>query len=337
MSILISSDKVAACERREFINATMSEARMVPVEFQPADPSRFWVELRYDDLGAVRVMQLSATPFQTRRTPVLIQRSAPDLLSLSMVLSGRGNLRQYGRDAHAEPGTFCLQELNRPYRIGQDLECADRGGAEAVRALQLTFPRSLLPLPPKQLKRLAAVPLGPGSGVGSLTSQLLMQFAAGMDEYTPAEAARLSAAALDVLATRLAHELDGHRWVPPETHKRALLVRIHAFIQLHLGDPELSPGAIAAAHHVSPRTLHALFRGQGETVAGWIRRRRLEAARRELSDPRPDARPVAAIAARCGFSSASRFTQAFRAAYGMPPTAYRQRSRTGGGGAPRGT
>lgn len=160
-----------------------------------------------------------------------------------------------------------------------------------VSALQLTFPRSLLPLPPEQLERLAAVPLGPSSGVGSLASQLLIQFAAGMDEFTPAEAARLSTAALDVLATRLASELGSDSSLPPETHKRALLVRIHAFIQEHLGDPELSPGVIAAAHHVSIRTLHTLFNGQGETVAGWIRQRRLEATRRELSDPRRNAAP----------------------------------------------
>lgn len=310
---------------------------MVPVEFQPADASRFRINLRYDDLGAVRVMHLSATPFRTRRTPALIRRSAPDLLSISMVLSGHGNLRQHGRDAHAEPGTFCLQELNRPYHIGQGLDRPDNGCADIVSALQLTFPRSLLPLPPTQLERLAAVPLGPSSGVGSLASQLLMQFAAGMDEFTPAEAARLSTAALDVLATRLASELGSDSSLPPETHKRALLVRIHAFIQEHLGDPELSPGVIAAAHHVSIRTLHTLFNGRDETVAGWIRQRRLEATRRELSDPGRDARPVAAIAARWGFSSHSRFTQAFKAAYGMPPQAYRRHTRTGGVDVPRRT
>ncbi len=328
MSTVINSDQVRDVERLEFINTTLSEARMVPVEFKPADPSSFRMALRYEDLGAIRVMRLYGTPFRTRRTPALIRRSAPDLLSISMVLSGHGNLRQHGRDAYAEPGTLCLQELNRPYSIGQDFDHACVHDAEAVSALQLTFPRSLLPLPPNQLERLAAVPLGPRSGVGSLTSQLLMQFAAGMDEYTAAEAARLSTAALDVLATRLAHELDDDRRIPPETHKRALLVRIHAFIQLHLSDPSLSPGLIAAAHHVSPRTLHALFREQGETVGGWIRQRRLEATRRELSDPSPDSRPVATIAARWGFSSPSRFTQAFKATYGMPPQAYRQYVRT---------
>jgi AraC-like DNA-binding protein len=126
-----------------------------------------------------------------------------------------------------------------------------------------------------------------------------------------------------VLGTRLAHELDGDRWVAPETRRRVLLTRIHAFIQQHLGDPELSPAGIAAAHHISVRLLHKLFHEQGETVAGWIRAQRLAGCRRDLLDPAQAASPVAAIAARRGFRSAIHFSRVFRAAYGLPPHEYR--------------
>jgi AraC-like DNA-binding protein len=115
-----------------------------------------------------------------------------------------------------------------------------------------------------------------GPGTEALTARLLVQLASGMDRYSPAEAARLSTAAWEVLATRLAHELDGDRWIAPETHRRVLLTRIHAFIQEHLGDPELRPATIAEAHHISLRLLHKLFHEQGQSVAGWIRTRRLE-------------------------------------------------------------
>ncbi len=40
--------------------------------------------------------------------------------------------------------------------------------------------------------------------------------------------------------------------------------------------PQLSPAAVAAAHHISLRSLHQLFHDEGLTVAGWIRQRRLE-------------------------------------------------------------
>jgi hypothetical protein len=54
------------------------------------------------------------------------------------------------------------------------------------------------------------------------------------------------------------------------------LTTIHAFIQRPVSDPDLSPETIAAAHHISLRLLHKLFSEEGETVAGWIRTRRLE-------------------------------------------------------------
>ena len=63
------------------------------------------------------------------------------------------------------------------------------------------------------------------------------------------------------------------------------------------------------------------------TVAGWIRSRRLERCRRDLADPSLAARPVAAIAARWGFSSAADFSRAFRTAHGVPPAEYRRFAR----------
>ena len=84
---------------------------------------------------------------------------------------------------------------------------------------------------------------------------------------------------------------------------------------------------IAAAHHISLRSLHQLFHHEGLTVAGWIRRRRLEYCRQDLSNPALAGRPVAAIAARWGFSSAGDFSRAFRAVHGLPPAEYRMSAR----------
>jgi AraC-like DNA-binding protein len=104
-----------------------------------------------------------------------------------------------------------------------------------------------------------------------------------------------------------------------------MLARVHAFIDQHLGDPDLSPATIAAAHHLSVRALHALYQAENETVAASIRRQRLEHCRRDLLDPsRPD-RPVNAIGARWGFPDATAFSRTFRTAYGLPPGEYRAR------------
>ncbi|MFI7132105.1 helix-turn-helix transcriptional regulator [Nonomuraea sp. NPDC050153] len=65
-------------------------------------------------------------------------------------------------------------------------------------------------------------------------------------------------------------------------------------------------------------------RQEGHTVAGWIRERRLDQCRHDLADPLLAARPINAIAARWGFTSAAHFSQAFRSAYGLSPRQFRQ-------------
>jgi len=319
MTTLIRNDHLPAGERFEYWREVACQIRMAPVEVQSDNQAGFRFALRYGDLGAVRVSLFTVSPYQVRRTPALIRRSDPERLSVGMLLDGHGIADQSGRQAHLPPATFTLYDSSHPYGI----DISPSSGASAARALIVNFPRTLLPLPSDQVRRLTAVTMPAGPGIGDLTARLLEQLASGMDHYTPAEATRLATAALDVLATRLAHELDGDRWMEPEIQRRALLVRIHAFIQEHLGEPELSPAAIATAHHISLRLLHRLFQEEGQTVAAWIRARRLERCRRDLLDPAHAARPVAAVAARWGFRSAIHFSRLFRATYGLPPHEYR--------------
>ena len=189
------------------------------------------------------------------------------------------------------------------------------------------FPPSLLPLSRARIRELTAVRFGAAAGLGEVTSQFLLHLARNIDHYSPAEAARLSTAALEVLATTLSHELDTHDWETPESRRHAQLTVVQSFIRRYLGDPELCPGMIAAAHHMSLRSLQQLFHDEGLTVAGWVRQRRLEGCRHDLSDPALAARPVAAIAARWGFPNPGDFSRAFRSRHGLPPAEYRTLAR----------
>lgn len=87
-----------------------------------------------------------------------------------------------------------------------------------------------------------------------------------------------------------------------------------------LTDPDLTPESLAGRLHVSVRTLQRAFGTTGETVSAYIRRRRLDEARRALTGPRPPA--VSAIAARWQFADSSHFIRAFRGRYGQTPARY---------------
>jgi AraC-like DNA-binding protein len=142
------------------------------------------------------------------------------------------------------------------------------------------------------------------------------------DSYRPGDTTRLVTITLDLITTMLARELDHGRSLPPDSSRQALLAQIHAYIGKHLADPELSLEAIAAAHHVSVRSLHRLFQAQDTTVMAWIRARRLDHSRRDLADPQLRDRPIHAIAARWGFT-APHFTRIFHTTYGVRPQDFR--------------
>jgi AraC-like DNA-binding protein len=322
MSTLIRVEEVPAADRRDFIR-DLTATTWVPMECRALYGTDYGGEIRASGLGAMQVVVMDILPITVWRTPELISQGDPDMLKMVLLCGGNSCVvDQGGRQARLTAGEFAIYDTRRPYEVvcGAD-------GEHPTQMMTFMFPPSMMPLQRNRLSGLTATRLSAAAGLGDLTSRFLLQLARNVDHYSPTEAARLSAAALEVLATRLAHELDAGDWGTSETRRHALLTTVQAFIHRHLGDLELSTATIAAANHVSLRSLHQLFHDEGLTVAGWIRRRRLEACRRDLSDPMLASRPVAAIASRWGFSSAADFSRVFRAVHGLPPSEYRRSAR----------
>jgi AraC-like DNA-binding protein len=319
MSLLIQVEQVSASDRLDFVQE-MTATTWVPMECHSDHRADYRGRIRASGLGPMQVAVMDILPITVCRTPRLISEADPDLLKMLLVRGdGRSVVEQGGKQACLAAAEFAFYDTRRPYEV-----TCGAGQDRPTRVMTFMFPPSLLPLPPAHIKRLAAVRTPANGGLGDLTSQFLLRLARGVDQYSPAEAARLSTAAMEILAVRLAHELDVHHWVTPEARRHAMLTTVQAFILRRLGDPGLSPTMIAAAHHVSLRTLHQLFQDEGLTVAAWIRQRRLERCRRDLSDPTLASRPVAAIAAGWGFQNAGSFSRIFRAAHGLPPAEYRK-------------
>jgi AraC-like DNA-binding protein len=286
-------------------------------------PFGLWVDADHDlrahivsgRVGTVHITKVSAPPMRAFRTAKLIRVSDPELFKIDVQVRGHTVFAQGDREAALAPGDFTLVDLSRPCRL------ADRDDEHEV--LAVMFPRALLPLHPNEVARLTAVRIPGAQGVGALVSSLARQLPGTLDDYGEAAGARVGAAVLDLLTGALAARLDRVQEVPPETRQRALLLRIRAFIEQRLGDPELSPRTVAAAHYISIRYLYKLFETQEATVAGWIRQRRLERCRRDLLDPTLRDWPVSVIAARWGLTDPAHFSRTFRAAYGLPPAEYR--------------
>jgi AraC-like DNA-binding protein len=269
-------------------------------------------------VGAVH----TSTPHSVYRTPRLIRRHDPELYRVVLAVSGTVLLRQDGREARLRSGDLTIYDFSRPYELVYD---------SAVQLAVFSFARDLLAAPTDSVRRLTAVPISGCEGTAALTVPLLRRVAQDVDTYQPSSAARLSTVVMDLLATTVAERASQVAALTPEIRERVLLRRVHEFVEQHLGDATLNPGAVAAANHVSLRHLHRLFESQDTTVAAWIRHRRLERCRRDLADPALFDRSVSTIAARWGLPDPAHFSRLFRRAYGMPPAEYRRASLMPGG------
>lgn len=322
--MLITTDDVPRSERHDFWQQMMRERFAVEYRFPFGRHDWFAARCSTAQVGAMAAAAMryagGAAPSAgaCHRTPRLARQADEDAYQIKLFLGGeRCVVEQDGRQADLRPGDFAVVDLTRPMS-------ASGMGCAGNRMLSVVLPRSLVPLPPGRVATVTGTRLPGDDGPSGLLSAVLTRLAGELDGYQPVAEARISAAVLDLLTAALSARLDA-----PAPGRRVLLRQVYAYIERHLDDPRLSPATIAAAHHVSVRMLHKMFEDEEHTVASWIRHRRLDRCRRDLADPVLASRPVAAIAARWGFTDPAAFNRTFRRVHGIPPGEYRAMTLTG--------
>ncbi|WP_341956810.1 helix-turn-helix domain-containing protein [Microbacterium sp. LWH13-1.2] len=276
--------------------------------------SGFEGKLVAQPVGPLSVSSVAGSAVRVSRTRAEIARDDPGHIKLGVQLRGRSVIGQDGREAILMPGDFAVYDTTRPYALDFD---------GPFRMLVVMFPLETLRIDRARLRALTASRFSGREGVGAIASSMLRAYDATLEDGTLQNRMPLSDAVLDLLTAalgeRLELELDGGE----EVGRRALLTRIELYIAAHLGDAELTVTQIAVAHHISVRYLQKLFEGKNDTVSAWIRHRRLDATRRDLSNPTQSGQQISAIGARWGFTDATAFTRAFRTRFGITPSEYR--------------
>ncbi|MCE8019603.1 helix-turn-helix transcriptional regulator [Halomonas sp. MCCC 1A11036] len=144
---------------------------------------------------------------------------------------------------------------------------------------------------------------------------LLLEQANGKKGLSAAQNDRLAATFLGCLHARL-----GGTASHSSVH-RLDLAKLDRFIDRHLASP-ISVADLAAQACLSEAHFRNRFREQtGLSPWQYVRRRRLEAARRLLEESRM---PLSQIAVNTGFSHQSALTHAFRSTFGCPPSQLRR-------------
>ncbi|MBB5827481.1 helix-turn-helix domain-containing protein [Micromonospora carbonacea] len=323
----LDTTALPAPERWPFFTELASRAS-APMAMDSEHTADFRADVDMVALGEVELCRFHYQSLVGRRTPRLIRQADPEVFQIALTLAGTSVIGA-GRGTNAIPvGDLTLVDWARPHRLVHSGRGDERAQASAVTAL---VPRARLPLPPDRVGGLSAARMSGTEGPGALLAQHLLQITGHPEQFRAADAPHLADVTLTLISLLLARHLDDEPRLPAEMRQQALLTQVHDFIERHLDDPDLSPRAVADAHHVALRTLHRLFADEEESVGGAIRRRRLERCRRDLADPLLRDRPVQAIAARWGFRDKAHFSRAFRAAYGLSPRAWRESARPGTG------
>ncbi|MFF9510942.1 helix-turn-helix domain-containing protein [Streptomyces sp. NPDC014724] len=269
------------------------------------------------DLGAAQLATFSFPALDAVRTARHIRRGDPETYMLGLIQRAPMQVAQKCETVAVRAGELVLFDTSYP------LEAVFPDPGHRVVVTILRLPRASMPFPGDQVDRLLAQPLSTRSATGSLLRHLMGSALGQVADQSQAENQRLGTIAVDLATAFLAGHIDVSGLLPTETRRRALVARIGAFIEANLGDPGLTPAAIASQHHISVRTLHQLFSAEPEGVMATVRRRRLERCRQALATPSLRKQPIGVIAARWGFSSPGEFSRVFKRTYGETPRQFR--------------
>ncbi|MEV6836954.1 helix-turn-helix domain-containing protein [Streptomyces sp. NPDC051133] len=307
-----STDAVSAHRRRAYWREALSRT-FGAVDMAVSDEVGRGT-IRTSLLGPVQAVTVEGDPMRGLRTRRLIAGSDNDDYVVVKLLSrGVARVEQDTREAQVRPGQLFVYDMARPVRLTFP---------EPFRTKSLVLPRQVLGLSESELRRLTASPLDSETVLGGLLSPFLSRLVDTADTYPHRTADSVARNVVDLLRT-LADERLGGADADTPSAARVSLLRIRAYIDRRLADPDLTPQTIARAHHVSVRYLHKLFQLEDMTVSRWIQQRRLERCRRDLARREAAHVTVAAVAHRWGFASASHFSRVFRAAYGVSPAEWR--------------
>lgn len=277
----------------------------------------------------LRVAAEASGPVRLTRTAGAVAADGRTHLLARVQREGSAVLTQDGRTVRLTPGTLAFHDAGRPFGLALP---------EPQRALVLVLPRPLLRLGEPELRGITAMPLTPADdGPAGLLLPLFDGLAAQIGAASPSAREVLARTMTGLLGTLAAQLVGGAGRLRPPDGPTTPLERIKASALDRLGEPGLSPRALAAEHHISVRYLHKLFQAEGTTFGSWVRARRLAACRAELARPGAGDLVMAAVAARWGFPNPAHFSRVFRRAYGMSPSQWRARAQALGGQGSRDT
>jgi len=272
----------------------------------PSAEARFTFSARIYAMPRAILMGCQGTTLIMTRGPALIAHGADQLL-IFLQIEGSVEGDTAGRRVRLQAGDVAIIDCARPFH----------GVATDYRTLMIVIARANVPAALLSLEPHGLV-FPRDSGAARLIGEAIRALYAQAGHLTVSEAETATVGIVAMTTTLARLKLTGREFGPVRSKRKAAL----EYIDAHLGNARLGPGEIADAAHLSRASLYRLLAAEGGIRAVLLKRRLDEALRLMLEDDREE-RSLKEMFRCCGFGSASQFSRAFRARFGVPPRQYR--------------
>jgi AraC-like DNA-binding protein len=308
-----STDMFAPSERvtawREFVGHGL-----LKLDIEPSN-GEFHAEATFRSLPGLGVVTGKTTASRNQRSRHLLD--SDDFL-FSIVRAGQSRFAACGREAISSVGDAVL--------VG-----GGEGGVKDARTecefVSLRVPRRAIGSIVAGLNDLICRRIP----AGTPALRLLARYLDVLDDTailaTPCLQQHVATHVHDLIALALGASGEAAEVARNRGGQAARLRAIKDDVAQNLEQGDISLGAIAARHRVSPRYLQKLFDSDGTTFSEYVLGQRLAHAHHALSDPRRAAEKIASIAFAAGFGDISYFYRAFRRRYDVLPTDVRAAAR----------
>ncbi len=283
---------------------------------EPLGPT-FSASMLRTEVGDIRMAEAISERSIVTHSRAQVALSSEAYFLLHLHLAGESVNRQDGREIRLHPGDFTMVDSSRPYQLAF---------SQPTSILVLRIPRPILRRYIACPEVVTLLPMAGNTGASGLASRFIQDvWRSVQNGMLRAQGNRLSGPILDLLANAYAEVPAAN--VEGSSLTGALRVQIRNYIEGNLDDAELTPSSVANAFGISARYLHMVFRGESDTVARYIQRRRVEESARALADPMRRTLSITAIATAHGFKSQAHFSRVFRESYGVAPSDFRLQNR----------
>ncbi|MGR6468668.1 helix-turn-helix domain-containing protein [Rhizobium sp. PAMB 3182] len=261
----------------------------------------------FDDIGISTISSVRQTIARTRRD---IGRDTDAYCFLNLQVDGSCSASQGRRSAVTSPGTFTVVDSSEPFLLDY--------GSDAWTQHSFKIPKHMFDAHVGQ--DLAVRTAGAGTPIGRIVVDFLSAVASNPESFRHS-AIDLTKTILDLVAMSLRASAPDPGKEQQRSFRSPLRHAVLRHIDLHFADPHITPAKVAAHFGISPRYLHKLLQGSGETFGQIILNKRLERCAFELS--KGTCLTISEVAFRYGFNDMSHFSRAFRRRFGVTPRDYR--------------